>query len=123
MIPTGFVHALKSMSGLYRALKYHKVPQEPLRRKKMPSPYATKESPQNLWFEQTIHGGIHIGGIAYGKIPMESSPNSPKSDILLCYRDAYPYLFHVHPLLITRKKKRELEVAHLCHCPFRSWDH
>ncbi|KAK7688206.1 hypothetical protein QCA50_008576 [Cerrena zonata] len=32
----------------------------------MPSPYAPNESPQDIWFEQTIHGGIHIGGIAYG---------------------------------------------------------
>lgn len=34
----------------------------------MPSPYATQESPENLWFEQTIHAGIHIGAIAYGEL-------------------------------------------------------
>lgn len=33
----------------------------------MPNPYAPKEPPHDLWFEQTIHGGIHIGSIAYGE--------------------------------------------------------
>ncbi|KAK7688187.1 hypothetical protein QCA50_008557 [Cerrena zonata] len=32
----------------------------------MPSPYATQEPAVSLWFEQTIHAGIHLGSIAYG---------------------------------------------------------
>lgn len=39
----------------------------------MPNPYATQESSQDLWFEQTIHGGIHIGGVAYGNVKMKPS--------------------------------------------------